>query len=27
MPDYQRPDYYRVGVFDAAFEAQQPFTI
>lgn len=27
MPDYQKPDFYRVGVPDAAFEAQRPFTI
>jgi hypothetical protein len=27
MPDYQQPDYYRVGAADAAFESQRPFTI
>ena len=27
MPAYQKPDYYRVGVPDATFEAQRPFTI
>jgi metacaspase-1 len=27
MPSYQKPDYYRLGVPDAAFEAQQPFAI
>lgn len=27
MPAYQRPDYYRVGVPDEAFESQRPFTI
>lgn len=27
MPDYQKPDYYRVGPPSAAFEAQHPFTI
>jgi len=27
MPDYQKPDYYRVGPPNAAFEAQRPFTI
>ena len=27
MPPYQKPDYYRLGTPDAAFEAQQPFTI
>ena len=27
MPDYQKPDYYRVGVCDAAFEEQPPFAI
>ncbi len=25
MPDYQKPDFYRVGRRDAAFEAQRPF--
>jgi len=27
MPAYQRPNYYWVGLPDAGFEAQQPFTI
>jgi hypothetical protein len=27
VPDYQQPDYYRVGARDAAFEAQRPFSI
>jgi hypothetical protein len=27
MPPYQKPDYYRLGPHDPAFEAQQPFTI
>jgi hypothetical protein len=27
MPDYQKPDFYRVGIPDAAFEAQRPFAI
>ena len=27
MPPYQRPDFYRLGAPDAAFEAQRPFTI
>ncbi len=27
MPPYQKPDYYRLGVPDAAFEAQRPLTI
>jgi hypothetical protein len=27
MPEYQKPDYYWVGVRDAAFEAQRPFTV
>lgn len=27
MPDYQKPDFYCVGLPDAAFEAQRPFTI
>jgi hypothetical protein len=27
MPSYQRPDYYRVGLPDASFESQRPFTI
>jgi hypothetical protein len=27
MPPYQKPDYYRLGVPDLAFEAQRPFTI
>ena len=27
MPEYQKPDYYRLGADDAAFEAQCPFTI
>ena len=27
MPAYQKPDYYQVGMPDAAFEAQRPFTI
>ena len=27
MPAYQKPDFYRVGAPDAAFEAQRPFTI
>lgn len=27
MPSYQKPDYYRLGAPNAAFEAQQPFTI
>ena len=27
MPPYQKPDYYRLGIPDAAFEAQRPFTI
>jgi hypothetical protein len=27
MPDYQKPDYYRLGVRSAAFEAQRPFTV
>jgi hypothetical protein len=27
MPEYQKPDYYRLGASDAAFEAQQPFAI
>jgi hypothetical protein len=27
MPPYQRPDFYRLGMPNAAFEAQRPFTI
>jgi len=27
MPSYQKPDYYRVGIPDAVFEAQRPFAI
>ena len=27
MPSYQKPDFYRLGIPDAAFEAQRPFTI
>jgi hypothetical protein len=27
MPSYQKPDYYRLGTPDPAFESQQPFTI
>jgi caspase domain-containing protein len=27
MPEYQKPDFYRVGPLDAGFEAQSPFTI
>jgi len=27
MPPYQQPDFYRLGLPDAAFEAQRPFTI
>jgi len=27
MPEYQKPDFYRVGVPDAAFESQRPFVI
>ncbi len=27
MPAYQKPDYYRLGAPNPAFEAQQPFTI
>jgi hypothetical protein len=27
MPDYQKPDFYRVGRPDAVFEAQRPFAI
>jgi hypothetical protein len=27
MPSYQKPAYYRLGIPDAAFEAQQPFAI
>jgi len=27
MPDYQKPDYYRVGPPNDAFETQRPFTI
>ncbi len=27
MPEYQKPDYYCLGAVNAAFEAQQPFTI
>jgi metacaspase-1 len=27
MPPYQRPGYYRLGISDAAFEAQRPLTI
>ena len=27
MPSYQRPDYYGLGIPDATFEAQPPFTI
>jgi metacaspase-1 len=27
MPDYQKPDYYRVGPPNEAFESQRPFTI
>ncbi|MEJ1960568.1 MAG: caspase family protein [Gammaproteobacteria bacterium] len=27
MPDYQKPDFYRVGAIDAAFETQEPFSI
>jgi hypothetical protein len=27
MPQYQQPDYYRLGIPNPAFEAQPPFTI
>jgi hypothetical protein len=27
MPSYQKPDCYRLGTPDAAFESQQPFSI
>ena len=27
MPSYQKPDYYRLGTPNSAFESQQPFTI